>query len=160
MAQTIDRDLLLHSPVGQDLDEQEFAVLAGLMDRVDLAAGEDLVREGDEVSKLFILGSGKINVIGQVNGKEVVLYSMKPGECAGTRSFVERTPRKVTLRAALDSVVWTLEPDAFEALLEPHPRIVYRVMRGLFRQTHANLMRVDADFAQLSNYINKTGGRY
>jgi hypothetical protein len=33
-------------------------------------------------------------------------------------------------------------------------------MRGLFRITHMNLMRMNVETQQLSNYINKTGGRY
>ncbi|HGX94201.1 MAG TPA: Crp/Fnr family transcriptional regulator, partial [Candidatus Tenderia sp.] len=38
--------------------------------------------------------------------------------------------------------------------------IVYKVMRGLFRITHANLLRMNQEKDQLSNYISKSGGRY
>jgi CRP/FNR family cyclic AMP-dependent transcriptional regulator len=34
------------------------------------------------------------------------------------------------------------------------------VMRALFRNTHANLMRMNQESEQLSNYIQKSQGRY
>jgi CRP-like cAMP-binding protein len=160
MAQNTELDFLVNSLLGRDLDADECAVLAGLMGRRELRDGEDLVKEGDTISTLFILASGKITVNSKVAGKEAVLYTMKVGECAGTRAFVEKAPRQATLRAVGDATVYTLEPGDFESLLDTHPRIVYRFMRGLFRQTHANLMRMDVESQQLSNYITKTGGRY
>ena len=85
---------------------------------------------------------------------------MTKGECAGTRAFVDRTPRKATLRAIGNATIYTLTPDAFESLLDSHPRIVYKVMRALFRVTHSNLMRMNQESRELANYITKTHGRY
>jgi CRP-like cAMP-binding protein len=69
-------------------------------------------------------------------------------------------PRRATLTAEGDTTVYTLDPNDFEGLLESHPRIVYKVMRGLFRLTHMNLMRMNVETQELSNYIHKSGGRY
>ena len=93
-------------------------------------------------------------------GKKTDVYTMKVGECAGTRAFVDLTPRRATLTAEGNASVYTLEPSDFESLLESHPRIVYKVMRGLFRLTHMNLMRMNVETQELSNYIHKSGGRY
>jgi len=160
MALTTECSILVNSLLGRDLDAGECTVLGGLMGTRQLKDGEDLVKEGDTRHTLFILAAGNITVYGKLAGKEVALYNMKLGECAGTRAFVEMAPRQATLRAVGDTTVYTLEPVDFESLLDTHPRIVYKVMRGLFRQTHANLMRMDAESQQLSNYITRTGGRY
>ena len=85
---------------------------------------------------------------------------MQSGECAGTRAFVDRSPRQATLRAIGPATVYTMLPERFETLLESHPRIVYKVMRALFRTTHINLVRIFQETEQLTNYITKTGGRY
>jgi CRP-like cAMP-binding protein len=85
---------------------------------------------------------------------------MKEGECAGTRAFVEQSPRKATLRSLGDSTVYTLTPANFEALLEANPRLAFKVMRALFRVTHANLSRMNQETRELANYISKTQGRY
>jgi CRP/FNR family transcriptional regulator, cyclic AMP receptor protein len=85
---------------------------------------------------------------------------MTTGECAGTRAFVYRSPRKATLRAVGDATVYTPTPESIDIVVDTHPRLAYKVMRALFRVTHSNLMRMNQKSQQLSNYINKTQGRY
>ena len=50
--------------------------------------------------------------------------------------------------------------DRFETLIDSHPRIVYKVMRAMFRITHANLLRMNQETRQLTDYVTKTHGRY
>jgi CRP-like cAMP-binding protein len=85
---------------------------------------------------------------------------MTRGECAGTRAFVDGTPRKATLEAVDSAIVYTLKPEALESVIDLNPTMAYRVMRGLFKATHNNLMRVNHERQQLTNYITRTSGRY
>lgn len=151
---------ICESSLGTELEEGECKVLAGIMKVQHLEDGEQLVREGVDDNTLFILTSGKLAVVGTVLAQELVVYTMTAGECAGTRAFVDRTPRKATLRAIGKATVCTLAPDDFEALLETQPKIVYKVMRALFRITHTNLMRMNLESQELMNYVSKVGGRY
>ncbi|MBL1275051.1 MAG: cyclic nucleotide-binding domain-containing protein [Ectothiorhodospiraceae bacterium] len=151
---------IVDSSLGQELEKDECQILTTVMGTRSLNDGEVLVKEGDAENTLFILTQGKLIVSSKVEGKEVAVYAMKVGECAGTRAFVDLAPRKATLTAEGDSTVYTLEPENFESLLDSHPRIVYKIMRGLFRLTHMNLMRMNVETQELSNYINKSGGRY
>ena len=160
MSDKPDHKLLCTSSLGEELNEHECEILAGIMGVRHLQDGELLITEGDAANTLFVLIDGSLAVIANVLGKEVEVYFMKKGECAGTRAFVDRTPRKATLRAVDNATVYTLEPDAFESLLEQHPWIVYKVMRALFRLTHANLMRMNQESQELANYVYKTRGRY
>jgi CRP/FNR family cyclic AMP-dependent transcriptional regulator len=148
------------SSLGAELYEDEAKILAGIMGVRHLKDGELLIAEGGAEHTLFVLIEGKLAVIGNNDGKETVLYTMAEGESAGTRAFIDRTPRKATLRALGATTVYTLTPDAFETLLDSHPRIVYKVMRALFRVTHTNLMRVNQESQALANYITKSHGRY
>jgi len=144
-----------------ELDDNEAKLLAEKMGVHHLKDGELLVKEGGSDQSLYVVVSGKLAVYSNdVHGKDSLVYTMKEGECAGTRAFVDRTPRKATLRAVGNTTVYTLTPKDFESLLDPHPRLVYKVMRALFRVTHTNLMRMNQETQQLSNYINKTQGRY
>jgi CRP-like cAMP-binding protein len=151
---------MMNSALGKDLDRQDCEALITVMGSRHLKDGEVLVKEGDADTTLFILVDGRITVNSKVGGKETTVYTMKVGECAGTRAFVDRARRQATLRAVGEATVYTLDPKDFESLLETHPRVVYKFMRGLFRMTHINLMRMNAETQQLSNYIHKTGGRY
>jgi len=157
MSQTPDAERLRASVLGEELDNEECRILAGKMGARRLKDGEMLIAFESHEHTLFVLIEGRMGVLG---AKDNIVYTMKQGECAGTRAFVDRTPRKATLVAMGDASVYTLEPDDFESLLDTHPRIVYKVMRSLFRITHTNLMRMNMESQQLSNYIAKTGGRY
>lgn len=151
---------IVDSALGLELEKEECQILTTVMEVRQLKDGEILVKEGDEDTTLFVLISGKLSVSSNMENRNVVVYTMKVGEVAGTRAFVDRAPRRATLTAIGDTTVYTLKPKTFESLLESHPKIVYKVMRGLFRITHMNLMRMNVETQQLSNYINKTGGRY
>lgn len=160
MSDTPDARIIRSSSLGQELDDQESRKLAGIMRARRLKDGQLLVGEGENDNSLFLLADGKLAVLSRFEGQDIVVYRMQVGECAGTRAFVDRTARKATLRSIGDSIVYSLKPDDFESLLEAEPRLVYKVMRALFRITHANLMRMNQESQQLSNYISKTHGRY
>ena len=160
MSNTADYQLVRNSSVGAELHEDEAKTLAAILGVRQLKDGELLVSEGGAEQTLFILASGKLAVISSTEGKESLVYTMKVGECAGTRAFVDRAPRKATLRAIGNATVYTLTPDAFELLLDANPRLAYKVMRALFRVTHTNLMRMNQESQELANYIHKSHGRY
>ena len=161
MSSAADYKLVRNSSVGAELHENEAKILAAILGVRHLKDGELLVSEGAADQTLFILATGKLAVINSATGgKENQVYTMKEGECAGTRAFVDRAPRRATLRAIGNATVYTLTPESFESLVDDHPRLAYKVMRALFRVTHTNLMRMNQESQQLANYISKSQGRY
>nr|VFJ77216.1 MAG: Cyclic nucleotide-binding domain-containing protein [Candidatus Kentron sp. FW] len=160
MSNLLDSEQLQTSALGGELSIDECQMLATKMGVRRFADGELLVTLDNAEHTLFILVDGRVAVMDSKGKDGNVVYTMKKGECAGTRAFVDRTPRKATLCAIGDTTVYTLEPDDLESLLDTQPRIVYKVMRALFRITHTNLMRMNFESQQLVNYISKTQGRY
>jgi len=160
MTEKAECEPIVDSSLGQELEKDECQVLSSIMGVRELEDKEILVREGELDNTLFILIKGKLTVISRIDGRDEKVYTMKVGECAGTRAFVDLAARKATLQAEGPTTVYTMVPTDFESLLETHPRIVYKVMRGLFRLTHRNLMRMNVETKELSNYIHKSGGRY
>lgn len=149
------------SSVCSEITEDEAKILASAMAVRELKDGELLVKEGEADHTLYILADGKLGVISTTpDGRQNLVHTMTTGECAGTRAFVDRSPRKATLRALGDATVYMLTPEAFDKVVDAHPRLAYKVMRALFRVTHSNLMRMNQESQQLSNYIHKTQGRY
>ena len=160
MSEAASAQLVKTSTLGDELNDQDAAVLASVMAVHQLKDGEMIVKEGQKDDSLFLLARGSLSVISAHNEDNEIVYTMKAGECAGTRAFVDRTPRKATLQSKGDALVYSMTPQGFESLLDDHPKIVYKVMRAIFRITHSNLMRMNQEKEQLSNYINKTHGRY
>jgi CRP/FNR family transcriptional regulator, cyclic AMP receptor protein len=160
MTQLNKSEAVSRSVLGAEMDPDECAALAAQMGVQAMREGEVLVRENDSRRTLFVLADGRLSVCKSDGEREIALYHLRTGECAGTRAFLDGSRRKAMLRADTDGVVLTLEPADFEHLIESHPRVVYKVMRALFRVTHTNLMRMNLESAELRNYMMKTGGRY
>jgi CRP-like cAMP-binding protein len=155
-----DGAVVMASVLGEELDAGECELLAAIMDVRDLSPGERLVTEGDVDNRLVLVAAGKVAVLSNIDGHDVDVYTMTRGECAGTRAFVDGTPRKATLEAVESATVYTLNPEALDSVINQNPTMAYRVMRGLFKATHNNLMRVNNERQHLTNYITRTRGRY
>ena len=153
-------DALRGSILGAELDEYEARALADQMGSAILTDAEPLIAVGDRRRTLVLLAKGALSVIKVTGDKEEIVYQMRPGECAGARSFVDGLPDRAGLRAVGDSQVLTLEPATFESQIETCPWLAYKVMRALVRISHANIMRLNTETDQLRNYLMKTGGRY
>lgn len=159
MAEKADYKVIKQSSLGADLDDFEAKVLADVMRVEHLTDHEVLVAEGEENHALFLLAEGKLTVLNHVDGEDKVVYTMTPGESAGTRAFIDRVARRATLRADGLATVYALEPIAFESMLCAYPGLVYHVMRSIFRITHLNLMRMNIEADQLKQYISRFGAK-
>lgn len=156
-----DATVIKQSVLGEELDAEECELLASIMEIHRLSRGERLVTEGDVDNRLVLVAAGKVAVLSKnLDGRDIGVYTMSRGECAGTRAFVDGTPRKATLEAVDSAVVYTLRPEDLESCIDRHPTIAYRVMRGLFRATHSNLMRSNQERQDLTNYITRVNARY
>jgi CRP/FNR family transcriptional regulator, cyclic AMP receptor protein len=160
MKQLDKQEAVARSVLGAEMDPDECTALAERMGVQAMREGEILVRENDSRRTLFVLAEGRLSVCKSDGERDTALYHLRTGECAGTRAFLDGSRRKAMLRADTDGAVLTLEPADFEQLVDTHPRVVYKVMRALFRVTHTNLMRMNLESAELRNYMMKIGGRY
>ena len=160
MKESIDINKIKNSSLGLELDERECETLQGILESQTLSDEQTLVSEGDEDFRLFLLAEGRLEVLSADRGELEHVYLLSPGEFAGTRAFVDNVPRQATLRAHGEAEVYSLTPDALESVVDSAPRLVYKVMRALFRITHVNLMRMNKEAQELANYVYKRGGRY
>lgn len=157
-------DTLRTSPVTEELNEAEIGILSELFEVQEYKAGEVIVQPGDTQSdNLYILASGDIEVkIEAGGGEESTVHVLKPGDLAGMITFAGGAASQIsaTLYAVGATKVLSMQRARFETLINSHPRLLYRVMRGIIRNMHGIVRRVNSESAELSNYINKIGGRY
>jgi len=156
-------DTLRTSTITEELSDAEVEILAGLFEVRDYKGGDVIVQPGDDQSdNLYILAHGDIEVKIQSTEGAAIIHVLKPGDLAGMITFVGGAASQVsaTLYAVGGTKVLSLEREKFETLINSHPMIVYRVMRGLARNMHGIVRRMNTESAELSNYIYRTHGRY
>ena len=149
------------SPLSSELESDEIKALAGVISTHHLNDNDVLLQEGTTDDALYIIIKGRLAATRNTGADEyVTLHTLHAGDMAGAMGFIDGTEHRATLRALGDADVYKLERSAFESLLEPHPALVYKVMRSIIRSVHSTLMRMNRQFVEMNNYIMKEHGRY
>lgn len=156
-------DTLRSSTITEELSDAEVEILAGLFELKEYKAGEVITAPTDaQPDNLFILASGDIEVKIQSGNEEQTIHVLRPGDLAGIITFVGGAASHIsaTLYAMGQTKVLSLERARFESIINSHPMIVYKVMRGVVRNVHGIVRRMNVQSTELSNYIFRTHGRY
>jgi len=154
-------ELISQASLGEELSQEDAAVLGGLMTFRDLADGDFLITEGEEDDSLHVLLDGKLEVVKRSGADEMAsLAVLREGDLAGELSFIDGGIHTVGLRALCDTQVLSLTRKNFEGIIDKNPQLVYKVMRAVARSAHRIVHRMNHENIELNNYIFKQHGRY
>jgi len=149
------------SPLATELTNEESAIVSENLACLRLKDGEVLFREGDADNSLYVIADGNLAVAHETpEGEWVVLHMLRTGDLAGELGFLDGLKHTATLRSVGRTELISLQRDSLERLIDTHPRVVYKVMRAVIRTVHGTLRRMNIQYVEMSNYINKQHGRY
>jgi MFS family permease len=101
----VDRlDLLQANPIFAPLPEPTIEQLAKALDEVHVAAGTEVVRQGEVGDHFYLVRSGSLDV--EVDGRK--LHELGPGESFGEIALLRDIPRTATVRAQTDTELYSL----------------------------------------------------
>jgi CRP-like cAMP-binding protein len=86
-------------------------------ERVKVARGETVIREGDEGDFYYVIESGRFVVERLVGGAKVLLAELKGGDAFGEEALVSEAKRNATVVAQSDGALLRLSQDDFNELL-------------------------------------------
>jgi CRP-like cAMP-binding protein len=92
-------------------------------------ASSILFFEGDEAHDVLVVRSGALKVARTVDGREVVLDVLGPGDLLGELSAVDGRPRSATASALTPTEVTCIPVGAFLEFLASHPRAGLQLLR-------------------------------
>lgn len=149
IAKTISETIL-----GQDVTMEECEVLSKAVTKKTLKAGEVLFEPDTKDETLYLLVSGKLEVVKVLPGDtNIRIDILKEGSMTGELSFIDGKTHTMRLIAKRDSEILELHKDAFEALVEEHPMLTYHVMRSILRYTHTMQRKVNAKYLEMTRMI-------
>jgi NADH dehydrogenase len=102
------------------------------------SAGETIVRQGEVASRFYIITSGEVEVIEQVNGEERRLRRMGPGRHFGELALLQHVKRTASVRALTDTTVLALARQDFTSLVGNMPELQQAVKTGPGSETAAS----------------------
>jgi len=99
-------------------------LLAGHLSEVFIAAGEVLIRQGDQPEALFIIASGAVAISTETAGETRVVYRMGPGESLGAIGLITGSAYAATATALTAVKAYRLDRDAIGTAMAIRPELV------------------------------------
>lgn len=107
--------LLRRMPAFGELPLAQVALLASAMRPVRVSPGEEVVRQGEPGSSLYVVRRGELEVVIKREGAPARRVAvLGPGEYFGEIALVERTNRTATVRALTDCELSALSREDFD----------------------------------------------
>jgi CRP-like cAMP-binding protein len=89
-----------------------------------IAEGAFLIRAGEIDSTLFAIEDGHLDIIGVDDGVQKVFATVGPGDVLGEVSFIDDSPRSVSVRAGEESVVRAWDKRTLSEALAFEPQLL------------------------------------
>ncbi len=100
----------------------------------DYQPGEEIFREGDLGTDMFIIQEGKVEILKSVGDEDKALALLEKGDFFGEMSILEDLPRAATAVARVPVKLLQINGTTFDQMLRKNPEIAVRMMRKLSRR--------------------------
>ena len=91
-------------PLFRYFTEKERERIEGIAEVKTVAEGRYLIRAGDLDSRLFAVEDGHLDIVANRDGQETIVATVGPGDVLGEVSFIDDSPRTVSVRAGEENV--------------------------------------------------------
>ena len=119
---------------------------AGFLGRV-YRDGDVIVRQGDAGECMYVIQSGKAEVLDQRGGKEVRLALLGESDFFGEMALFDRDTRSATVRATGEVRVISMDKNTFTQRVLEDPHLAFRILQKMSRR----IRDLDYELARLKN---------
>lgn len=125
------RAFLVSVPLFRDLDEATLDEMIGHLEWLLVPGGQILCRQGEPSDGLYLVASGRLSIVRELPGEEVVLSHVGRGDSLGEVAALTGNTRSATVRALRDSMLARLARTGLDELLERHPKLILAFTRRM-----------------------------
>jgi CRP-like cAMP-binding protein len=93
--------------------------------------GEVIIRQGDEGNCMYVIQEGRVEVVQEVNGRQVQLGVRNEGEYLGEMAIFDREVRSATVRALGEARVLTVDKKNFLRRIAEDPSLAFRLVQNM-----------------------------
>jgi CRP/FNR family cyclic AMP-dependent transcriptional regulator len=128
-------EVLKAIPMFAALREDQLRTLLTMVSRRSVSRGTVVVAEGDATDFLYVIAGGRLKVMmGEANGKEVILGILGPGEFFGEMGLIDDGPRSASVVAIEPCELLLLTRRDFRRCMAESYDTAMAVMRVLVRR--------------------------
>lgn len=111
----------------------------------DYQDGDIIVREGETGECMFEIQQGQVEILGQKEGRDVILAVLEKGDFFGEMSIFERERRSATVRARGPVRALTVDKKTLLTRISADPTLAFRLlekMSGRIRDLDREIVRL------------------
>jgi len=146
-------NLISEIPVFNALDSEDTHILAQYLFPKELPMGGLVCKEGQHGNFLSFVTSGELEIVKTLDNKEAVISIISKGDSLGEMALIDGLTRSATVRACKISTILILRRDDFNDLLEKHPTVGIKILKGIARLLSLNLRKASS---QITTFMTKT----
>ena len=102
----------------ETLDEKDKSIVIHAMEEKQFAAGETVIKQGDDGKELFVVGSGNLKCYKKIAETERMVKEYGPGDSFGELALFYNAPRAATIIAETDCELWSLDRECFNHIVK------------------------------------------
>jgi CRP/FNR family transcriptional regulator, cyclic AMP receptor protein len=139
-------------PVFAGLGDAALSLLAHAVEESAFRAGEVIVREGEPGNRMFIIRSGRVEVVKHLSEpSETVLDVLEAKNFMGEMSIVDCVVRSASIRAIEDTTLFSLKGIDLYRLFKKYPDQYAIVILNIARDLARRLRSIDERFSAISH---------
>ena len=125
---------VLHSlPLFAEFTEAELEGTIDLIDKVQYATGELIVKQDERGDCMFVLVDGTARVVHRRDGKDFDLATLKVGDFFGELALVDSGPRSADVVAESPCTLLRIEHGALRAIAGVYPNAAFKLLIAVGR---------------------------
>lgn len=125
------------------LSEEQLAVIMGLLECGEFAKGEMIARRGEEPTHIFIIASGRVDLLIADGEHSVAKRFFEVGDCFGEAALLSLVNNTASFVAAEDSSLIAFSRKSLNRLHRENPDLFCRLILNLARDLARKLQYTD-----------------
>ena len=152
--------LLKNMPVFGAVSSPTLAFILARCTLVSRDVDEFFFTDTDDAESMYVIGSGRVKVIREHEGKRHQLAELGPGDCFGEMALIECAPRSASVQALEPCEALEVGLDVLHALYEHDLEQFVLVEMNLARELSRRLRSADEQLFNAKVAASQLGGNY
>jgi len=140
---TVTMGLLQQMPIFGAIDDDALSFLLDPVPSITVPKGEYFFRENDPADSMYVLESGRVAVLKEWAGREMLLRHLDAGDCFGEMALLDLFPRSASVRAESECRAIALTPDHLYRLYEHDVKQFAVIQMNIGREMSRRLRDAD-----------------
>jgi CRP-like cAMP-binding protein len=158
-------DVLRKVTILSDLTDDELKRLSSIAKKLEIPAGDVIIREGEIGSSMYFFVEGAVNVtknltlkLGKAGfsnvEKSMVKLRSDTVSFFGDMAMFEDEPRSATITASTDCLLYEVDREDFESMGAEHPELGLKILRRIATALCQRIRRGNQDVLKLSTALS------